>query len=56
MGTFWCQLVLIIAINRLRDLKHRHLAGAFFLALIQDNIVELLGLNCVLIVEKYNLS
>ena len=35
--TFWCQLVLIIEINRLRDLKHQHLAGAFFLALKSDN-------------------
>ena len=43
---FWCQLVLIIVISRLRDLKHRHLAGAFFLASVPDNIVELLGLNC----------
>ena len=54
MGTFWCQLVLIIAINRLRDLKHRHPAGAFFLALIQDNIAELSKLNCVPNVLKYN--
>lgn len=35
-GTFWCQLVLIM-INRLTVLKHRHLADAFFLASIQDN-------------------
>ena len=53
-GTFWCQLVLIIVISRLRNLKHRHLAGAFFLALIQDNIVELSKLNCALNVLKYN--
>ena len=33
----WCQLVLIILIGRLRDLKHQYLAGAFFLALIIDN-------------------
>ena len=52
--TFWCQLVLIIVISRLRDLKHRHLAGAFFLALIQDNIAELSKLNCVPNVLKYN--
>lgn len=30
VAPFWCQLVLIIVISRLRDLKHRHLAGAFF--------------------------
>ena len=53
-GTFWCQLVLIIVISRLRDLKHRHLADAFFLALIQDNIAELSKLNCVPNVLKYN--
>lgn len=35
--TFWCQLVLIIEIGRLRDLKHQHLAGVFFLALTQDS-------------------
>ena len=45
-STFWCQLVLIILITRLRDLKHQHLAGVFFLASIQGNIVELLRLNC----------
>ena len=54
MASFWCQLVLIIVISRLRDLKHRHLAGAFFLALIQDNIAELSKLNCVPNVLKYN--
>ena len=37
MAPFWCQLVLIIVISRLRDLKHQHLAGAFFLASVQDN-------------------
>ncbi len=37
---FWCRLVLIVMINRLIDLKHQHLAGAFFLALIQDNNFE----------------
>ena len=42
MAPFWCQLVLIIWISRLRDLKHRHLAGAFFLASILDNTVVLL--------------
>lgn len=42
MALFWCQLVLIIMISRLRDLKHRHLAGAFFLASILDNTVVLL--------------
>lgn len=41
-ATFWCQLVLIIMISRLRDLKHRHLAGAFFLASILDSTVVLL--------------
>ena len=54
MAPFWCQLVLIIVISRLRDLKHRHPAGAFFLALIQDNIAELSKLNCVPNVLKYN--
>ena len=53
-ATFWCQLVLIIVISRLRGLKHQHLAGAFFLALIQDNIAELSKLNCVPNVLKYN--
>ena len=37
MAPFWCQLVLIILISRLRDLKHQYLAGAFFLASVQDN-------------------
>ncbi len=37
---FWCRLVLIVMINRLIDLKHQHLAGSFFLALIQDNNFE----------------
>ena len=37
MAPFWCQLVLIILISRLRDLKHQHLAGAFFPASVQDN-------------------
>ena len=41
-STFWCQLVLIIVINYLRGLELPHLAGAFFLASIQGNIVELL--------------
>ena len=40
-ATFWCQLVLIILISRLRDLKHQHLAGAFFLASVQDNTAGL---------------
>ncbi len=51
----WCQLVLITLINRLIDLKHQHLAGAFFLALIQDNSFVLLKRNYGLAVLKYNL-
>lgn len=54
VAPFWCQLVLIIVISRLRDLKHRHPAGAFFLALIQDSIAELSKLNCDPNVLKYN--
>ena len=38
-STFWCQLVLIIVINYLRGLELPHLAGAFFLASIQDSTV-----------------
>ena len=55
-ATFWCQLVLIIVISRLRDLKHRHLAGAFFLASILDNIVELSRLNYDQDDGKYSLN
>ena len=55
-ATFWCQLVLIIVISRLRGLKHQHLAGAFFLALVPDNIVVLLGLSYDRDDGKYNLS
>lgn len=56
MAPFWCQLVLIILISRLRDLKHQHLAGAFFLASVQDNSSVLSELNCVQAYEKYNLN
>lgn len=28
--SFWCRLVLNVMINRLIDLKHQHIAGAFF--------------------------
>ena len=35
---FWFKLVQIINLTKnLRGLKHQHLAGAFFLASIQDN-------------------
>lgn len=36
---FWCKLVQINfnSIKHLTDLKHRHLADAFFLALMPDN-------------------
>lgn len=56
MVLFWCQLVLIIVISRLRDLKHRHLAGAFFLALVPDNIAVLLILSYDQDDEKCSLS
>lgn len=56
VAPFWCQLVLIIVISRLRDLKHRHLAGAFFLASILDNTVVLLRLSYDLDDEKYSLG
>ena len=55
-ATFWCQLVLIIMISRLRDLKHQHLAGAFFLASAQDNSSGLSEYYCVRVYEKYNLN
>jgi len=56
MASFWCQLVLIIMISRLRDLKHRHLAGAFFLASVQDNNSELSELSCVRACVRYDLN
>lgn len=56
MALFWCQLVLIIMISRLRDLKHRYLAGAFSLASILDNTVVLLRLSYDLDDEKYSLG
>ena len=35
--------MLIIEIGRLRDLKHQHLAGVFFLALTQDSSFTMKG-------------
>lgn len=42
---FWFKLVQISLnlIKNLTDLRHQHLAGAFFLALIPDNNFELFG-------------
>src|SRR5699024_11580891 len=53
---FWCKLVQINVnlIKHLTDLKHRHLAGAFFLALIPDNNFVWFEYCCDLIVLIFN--